>query len=131
VKTDELLLEEGDALELVVGEEAGDLVPHITRDVVITKNSQEDVGGDGLEEPADDGGIDGAPVGVVWHGEEIDGVVDVVEEIVLMEEKAKVCLPGKEVGCGMGELDRHALENGDVADDGDGGAGKGVGAPET
>jgi hypothetical protein len=131
VKTEELLLKEGDALELVVGEEVGDLVPHVTRGVAITNNGVEDVGGDGLEEPADDGGVDGAPVGVVGHGEEVDGVVDVVEEIVLAEEKAEVRLPGEEVGGGVGELDRHTLEDGDVVDDGDGGAGEGVGAPRS
>jgi hypothetical protein len=85
VETEELLLEEGDALDLVVGEEAGDLLPHVARGVAVVNNGVKDVGGDGLEEPADDGGIDGAPVGVVWHGEEVDGAVDVVEEVVLAE----------------------------------------------
>jgi hypothetical protein len=121
VKTKELLLEEGDALELVVGEEAGDLVPHVTRGVATTNNSVEDVGGDGLEEPADDGGVDGALVGVVWHGKEVDSAVNVVEEIILMNEKIEVRLPGEEVGRGVGELDRHILEDGDITDDGDGG----------
>jgi hypothetical protein len=131
VKTEELLLEEGDALELVVGEEAGDLVPHVTRGVAIANNGVEDVGGDGLEEPTDDGGVDGAPVGVVGHGEEVDDAIDVVEEIVLAEEKAEVCLPGEEVGGGKGELDRHTLEDGDVANDGYGRASEGVGAPRS
>jgi hypothetical protein len=81
-----------------------------------------------MEEPAGDGGVDGALVGVVWHGEEIDGTIDMVEEILLAEDKDKVRLPREEVSCGVGELDRHALEDGDVADDGDGGAGEGVGA---
>jgi hypothetical protein len=36
-----------------------------------------------------------------------------------VEEEAEVRLPRKEVGCGVGELDRHALEDGDVADDSD------------
>jgi hypothetical protein len=87
------------------------------------------VDGDGLEELADDGGIDGAPVRVVRHGKEVDGAIDMVEEIVLAEKEAEVCLPHKEVGRGVGELDRHALEDGDVADDGDEGAVKWVGAP--
>jgi hypothetical protein len=80
-----------------------------------------DVGGEGLEEPADDGGIDGALVKVMRHGEEFDGAVDVVEEIVLTKEEAEVRLPRKVFGRGVGELDRHALEDGDIADDGNGG----------
>lgn len=63
--------------------------------------------------------------------DKVDGAVDVVEEIVLAEEEIEVCLPCEEVGRGVGELDRHALEDGDVADDGDGGAGEGVGAPRS
>jgi hypothetical protein len=98
--------------------------------VTVADNSVKDVGGDGLEEPADDGGIDGAPVRVVWHGEEVDGAFDVVEEIILAEEEAEARLPREEVGRGVGELDRHALEGGDVADDGNGGAGKGVELPD-
>ena len=101
VKAEELLLEEGDALELVVGEEAGDLLPHVARGVAIADNGVKDVGGDGLEEPAGDGGVDGAPVRVVRHGEEVDGAVDVVEEIVLAEEEAEVRLPREEVGRGV------------------------------
>jgi hypothetical protein len=73
-----------------------------------------------LEEPTDDGGVDGAPVGVVRHGEEVDGAVDMVEEVVLVEEEAEVRLPREEVGCGVGELDRPSLEDGNIADDGDG-----------
>jgi hypothetical protein len=46
-----------------------------------------------------------------------------------VEEKAEVRLPREEVGHSVGKLHRHALENGDVADDSDGGAGEGVGAP--
>jgi hypothetical protein len=107
-------LEEGYALDLVVGEEAGDLLPHVVRGVAVTNNGVKHVGGDGLEELADDGGIDGAPVRVVRHGEEVDGAIDMVEEIVLAEEEAEVCLPHKEVGRGVGELDRHALEDGDI-----------------
>jgi hypothetical protein len=130
VKTEEQLLEEGDALELVVGEEAGDLVPHVTCGVATANNSVEDVGGDGLEEPADDGGIDGALVGVVWHGKEVDSAVNVVEEIILMNEKIEVRLPGEEVGRGVGELDRHILEDGDITDDGNGGASEGLELPD-
>jgi hypothetical protein len=129
VETEELLLEEGYALDLVVSEEAGDLLPHVMCGVIVVNDGVKDVGGDGLEEPADDGGIDGTPVGVVWHGKEVDGAVDVVEEVILMEEEAEVRLPREEVGHGMGELDRHVLEDGNFADDSDGGAGKGVGAP--
>jgi hypothetical protein len=131
VEIEELLLEEGDALDLVVGEEVDNLLPHVARGVAVANNSVKDVGGDGLEEPADDGGVDGALVGVVWHGEEVNGAIDVVEEVVLAEEEAKVRLPREEVGRGVGELDRHALEDGNIADDGDGGAGKGVGAPRS
>jgi hypothetical protein len=128
VETEELLLEEGYALDLIVGEEAGDLLPHIARGVTVANDGVKDVGGDSLEEPADDGGIDGTPVGVVRHGKEVDGAVDVV---VLTEEEAKVRLPCKEVGRGVGELDWHALEDGNIADDGDEGASKGVGAPRS
>jgi hypothetical protein len=119
VEAKELLLEEGDALDLVVGEEAGYLLPHVTCGVAIADNGVKYVGGDGLEEPADDGGIDGALVKVMRHGEEVDGAIDVVEEIVLMKEEAEVRIPREVVGRSVGELDRHTLKDGDIADDGD------------
>jgi hypothetical protein len=122
VEAKELMLEEGDAVDLVVDEEAGYLLPHVARGVTITDNGVKYVGGDGLEEPADDGGIDGALVKVMRHGEEVDGAIDVVEKIVLTKEEAEVHLPREVVGRSVGELDRHALEDRDVADDGDGGA---------
>jgi hypothetical protein len=87
---------------------------HTSCGVAIADNGVKDVGGDGLEELADDGGVDGAPVRVVRHGEEVDGAVDVVEEIVLAKEEAEVRFPREEVGRGMGELDRHTLEDGDA-----------------
>jgi hypothetical protein len=64
----------------------------------------------------------------VRHGEEVDGAVYMVEEIVLAEEEAEVRLPREEIGSGVRELHRHVLLDGDVADDGDGGAGEGVAA---
>jgi hypothetical protein len=105
VEAKELLLEEGDALDLVVGEEAGYLLPHIADGLAIADNGVKDVGGDGLEEPADDGGVDGALVKVMRHGKEFNGAVDVVEEIVLAKEEAKVRLPREVFGRGVGELD--------------------------
>jgi hypothetical protein len=65
VEAEELLLEENDALDLIVSEEAGYLLPHVAHGVAIVDNSVKDVNGDSLEEPADDGGVDCAPVRVV------------------------------------------------------------------
>jgi hypothetical protein len=131
VEAKELLLEEGGALELVVDEEAGDLLSHVVHGITIADDDVKDVGGDGLEEPADDGGVDGAPVGVVGHGEKIDDAIDVVDEIVLTEKEPEVRLAGEEVGRGVGELHRHALEDRDITDDSDEGSGEGVGVPRS
>jgi hypothetical protein len=65
------------------------------------------------------------------HGEEVDDAVDVVEEIIFTEEEAEVRILGEEVGHSVGELHRHVRKDGDVANDGDGGAGEGVGAPRS
>jgi hypothetical protein len=46
----EFLLEEAEALGLVVGEEAGDLGPDRVRGVIVTDDGVEDLSGDGLEE---------------------------------------------------------------------------------
>jgi hypothetical protein len=74
----EFLLEEAEALGLVVGEEAGDLGPDGVRGVIVTD--------DGVESwwrwsrrTSDDGGIDGQPVGVVGHVEEVDGAGNVIQ----------------------------------------------------
>ena len=84
------------------------------------------VGGDGEEEPPYDGGVDGDPLGVVGHGEEVDGPVDMVQEIILVEEEVEVGLSCVEVGCGSGELDGDAFMDRDVTDDGRRGTGEGV-----
>ena len=96
VGAEELLLEEGDTLDLVVGEEAGDLGPDGARGVAVADDRAEDLGGDGLVEPADDGRVESQPVGVVRHGEEVDGAVDMIKEIILAEEEAEVRLPREE-----------------------------------
>ena len=103
--------------------------PDGARGVAVGDDGAEDLLGDGLEKPTDDGRVDGQPIGVVRHGEKVDGAVDMIKEIILAEEKAEVRLPREEVCSGVRERHRHALENGDVADDGDGWAGEGVAAP--
>ena len=55
---EELLLQEDDPLELVVGEEADDLVPHRACIILVANDGVEDVLGHGEEEPPDDGGVD-------------------------------------------------------------------------
>jgi hypothetical protein len=71
------LLQEYDPLELVVGEEPVDLCPHRTSVVALMNDGLEDVRRDGEEEPADDGGVDGEPVGVAGI-EKVDGAINVI-----------------------------------------------------
>jgi hypothetical protein len=89
----ELLLQEDDPLELVVGEEPIDLCPHRTSVIAVMNDNLEDVRCDGEEEPADDGGVNCHPVAVALHGEEVGGAIDVVMEVVLTEEEVEVHLP--------------------------------------
>ena len=65
------LLQENNPLKLVVGEEAIDLGPHRVSIVPIANDGVEDVRRDGEEEPPDEGGVDGEPVGVVGAGKEV------------------------------------------------------------
>jgi hypothetical protein len=74
---EKFLLQEYDLLELVVGEEPVDLCPHRMSVVALTNDGLEDVRRDGEEEPADDGGVNGEPVGVAVI-EEVDGAVNVI-----------------------------------------------------
>jgi hypothetical protein len=124
--TEEFLLQEDDPLELVVGEETIDLCPHRTSVITIVNDGLEDVWRDGEEEPADDGGVDRHPVTVALHGEEVDGVVDVVTEVVLTEEEVEVHLPWMVVIVGAGKLDGNVVGDGDVTELG-GGRRRGVG----
>jgi hypothetical protein len=90
----ELLLLEDDPLELVHGEEPVDLCPHRMSVISVANDGLEDVRRDGVEKPADDGGVDRHPVDVVLHGEEVGGAVDVVAEVVFAEEEVEVRIPG-------------------------------------
>ena len=114
--TEELLLQENHALELVVGEEADDLGPHLVSVVAVVDDDLEDVRRDGEEYPADDGGVDGKLVGVAAHGEEVGGAVDVVGEVILAEKEVEVGLPSEEVGSGVREFDRDVLGDADLAE---------------
>jgi hypothetical protein len=82
---EEFLLQKDNTLELVIGEEAVDLSPHRAGIIAFPNDGLEDVRRDGEEEPADDGGVDGQPVGVA--GEEVGGAVDVIAQVVLAEEE--------------------------------------------
>ena len=101
---EKFLLQQHNPLELVVGEEPVDLRPNRVRVVALANHGLEDVRRDGEEEPADDVGIDGEPVGVA-AGEEVDGVIDVIAQVVLAEEEVEVGPPGVVVLLGDGELD--------------------------
>jgi hypothetical protein len=72
--------------------------------VALTNDGLEDVRRDGEEEPADDGGVDGEPVGVAVI-EEVDGAINVIAQVVLTEEEVEVRLLGVMVLLGGGELD--------------------------
>jgi hypothetical protein len=119
--TEEFLLQEGDPLKLIVGEEPVDLCPHRTSIIAIVNDGLEDVRRDGEEEPADDGGIDRHPVAVTLHGEGVNGAVDVVAEVVLTEEEVEVCLTWMVVVVSAGELDGNVVGDGDVTELGGGG----------
>jgi hypothetical protein len=118
---EEFLLQEDDLVELVVGEEPVDLRPHHTSVIAVMNDGLEDVRRDGEEEPADDGGVDRHPVAVALHGEEVDGAVDVVAEVVLTEEKVEVHLPWMVVVVGARKLDGNVVGDGDVVEFGGGG----------
>ena len=103
-------------MELVVGEEAGDLGPHLVSIVAVANDGMEDIRRDGEEDPADDGGVDGEPVGVAACGEEVGSAVDVVGEIVLTEKEVEIGLPSKEVGSGVGKLDGDMVGDANLAE---------------
>jgi hypothetical protein len=94
--------------------------------IAIVNDGLEDVRRDGEEEPADDGGVDRHLVAVVLHGEEVDGAIDVVAEVVLTEEEVEVRLPWMIVVIVVGELDGNMVGDGDVTELG-GGRRRGVG----
>jgi hypothetical protein len=112
---EKFLLQEYDPLKLVVGEEPVDLCPHRASIVALTDDGLEDVRRDGEEEPADDGGVDGEPVGVTVI-EEVDGAINVIAQVVLAEEEVEVRLPGVVVLLGDGELDGDVVGDGHGAD---------------
>lgn len=95
--------------------EAGDFGPHRVRSSVTgTNGGVKYLLGAGEEEPTNHGGVDGPPLGV--HAEEIDRSVDMVKKIVLAEEKTEVRFPRVEVGLGVGEFHRDALEDRNITD---------------
>ena len=76
----------------------------------------EDVRRDGKEEPPDQGGVDGEPVGVVGVDEEVGETVHMITKVVLTEEEVEVGFPGIVVGGGVGEDDGDVIGEVDVAD---------------
>jgi hypothetical protein len=112
---EKFLLQEYDPLELVVSEEPVDICPHRASIVALTDDGLEDVRRDGEEEPADDGGIDGEPVGVAVI-EEVDEAINVIAQVVLAEEEVEVRLPGVMVLLGDVELDGDVVGEGHGAD---------------
>ena len=91
--------------------------------ITLANDGLEDVRRDGEEKPADDGGVDGKPVGVAAV-QEVGGAVDVISQVVLAEEEVVVGFPGVVVRLGEGEFD------GDVVGDGHGAEVGGVGDGE-
>ena len=63
----ELLLQEDATLELVVGEEAVELDPHGSGIIALSDDGVKQIARDGGEEPADERGVDGSPLGIGGH----------------------------------------------------------------
>ena len=110
------LLQENNPLKLVVGEEAIDLGPHRVSIIPIANDGVEDVQRDGEEEPPDEGGVDGEPVGVVGAGKEIGETVHMITKVVLTEKEIEVGFPSIVICGGVGEDNGDVIGEVDVAD---------------
>ena len=86
------LLQEYKVLKLVVGEERVDLGPHDASIVVLGDDRVEDVLRDGLVEPSDERGLNGGPLRIALHVLAVHRAIDVLDEIVLAEDKVEVGL---------------------------------------
>ena len=116
MKTKKLSLKKDDAPQLVVDEEVGDLGPHHASEVAVMHHGVKNLLQDSVEEPLDDGGIDGHPITISTHGQEINSAVDVVAETIPAEEKTELRLPCVKIGLGVGEFHRDMIKDQKIPD---------------
>lgn len=98
-------------LQPVVGEEACDFGPNSRLSVAVMNDGVKNLLGDSEEEPPDNGGVDGHPLGIMRHGQGIDYLVDGVMEIINAEEKTEIRLTHVEISLGVGDLHWDAVED--------------------
>lgn len=110
------LLQKNATLKLDVGEEAVELDLHNACVITIAHDRVKQVIRDGGEEPPDERSVDRGPLGVVRHGARVDGVVDVIHQIVLAEEEREIGLPRVVRGVGCVEDHGNAVMDVDIAD---------------
>ena len=87
------LLQENEALKLIVREEGADLGPHGTCIIILGDDRAKNVWRDGELEPADECGLNGGPLRIALHVVAVHRAIDVLGEIVLAEDKVEVGLP--------------------------------------
>ena len=84
--------------------------------IVVLHHHVEQVLGDGEEEPVNERLLDPRPIGVKRHGRSVNGAVDVLLEMELMEDKMKVSLQCVIRRILLGETNGHTGKDVDVAD---------------